>query len=58
VGAGLPEVLAVVHPGNTASQAVCRRLGMEHRGLSERYYGTALEVFAALPDGHAVPQPT
>lgn len=58
LGAGLPEVLAVVHPGNTASQAVCRRLGMEHRGLSERYYGTALEVFAALPVGRGVPQPT
>ena len=43
--AGLPEVLAVVSPDNGPSQAVCRRLGMEHLGRSEQYYGTPLEVF-------------
>jgi hypothetical protein len=31
---------------------------MEHRGRSERYYGTALEVFATLPDGLAGPWTT
>src|SRR3954451_10449321 len=30
--AGLPEVYAVVRPGNDASIAVCRRLGMEPLG--------------------------
>jgi len=43
--AGLDEVLAVVNPHNGRSQAVCRRLGMEHLGLSEQYYGIPLEVF-------------
>ena len=51
LAAGLPEVLAVVRPDNAASQAVCRRLGMQARGLSERYYGTALEVFSSAPNG-------
>jgi RimJ/RimL family protein N-acetyltransferase len=37
--------LAVVNPDNDRSQAVCRRLGMEHLGLSEQYYGIPLEVF-------------
>ena len=45
LGAGLPEVLAVVSPDNERSQAVCRRLGMDHLGLSEQYYGIPLEVF-------------
>ena len=44
-GRGLSEVLAVVRPGNTASTAVCRRLGMEPLGLTSRYYGTELELF-------------
>jgi RimJ/RimL family protein N-acetyltransferase len=57
MAAGLPEVLAVVRPDNAASQAVCRRLGMQARGLSERYYGTALEVFSAAPDGEAARSP-
>lgn len=42
---GLEEVLAVVRPGNTASTAVCRRLGMEPQGLTSRYYGLELELF-------------
>ena len=59
LAAGLSEVLAVVRPDNTASQAVCRRLGMEQRGLSQRYYGTTLEVFGAAADSPAVsPRPT
>ncbi len=57
LAAGLPEVLAVVRPDNAASQAVCRRLGMQPRGLSERYYGTALEVFSTVPDGAAARRP-
>jgi RimJ/RimL family protein N-acetyltransferase len=42
---GLEEVLAVVRPGNTASIAVCGRLGMEPQGRTSRYYGTELELF-------------
>jgi len=42
---GLEEALAVVRPGNTASAAVCRRLGMEPQGLTSRYYGLELELF-------------
>ena len=45
LAAGLPEVLAVVNPDNARSQAVCRRLGMEHVGRSGQYYGIPLEVF-------------
>jgi len=43
---GLSEVLAVVYPANAASLAVCRRLGMIHRGQTSRYYGVTLELFS------------
>ncbi len=36
--AGLAEINAVTHLGNDRSQAVCRRIGMEHRGVVERWY--------------------
>jgi RimJ/RimL family protein N-acetyltransferase len=42
---GLEEVFAVVRPDNAASIAVCRRLGMEELGRTDRYYGTELELF-------------
>lgn len=42
---GLTRVVAVVHPENTASTAVCRRLGMRHLGPSTRYMDATLEVF-------------
>ena len=42
---GLDEAIAVVRPGNSASTAVCTRLGMEPQGLTDRYYGTELELF-------------
>lgn len=42
---GLREVYAVVYPENAASQAVCRRLGMEHLGLTDRYYDVTCELF-------------
>ncbi len=42
---GVPEVFAVTRPDNTASRAVCRRLGMEHLGPSTRWYGVPLEVY-------------
>lgn len=36
--AGLPEILAVSHTDNHASQAVMRRIGMTDRGIVERWY--------------------
>lgn len=44
-GAGLPEVYAVVRPGNEASLAVCRRLGMVPVGRFRRWYDVELETF-------------
>jgi RimJ/RimL family protein N-acetyltransferase len=42
---GLPEVYAVVRPGNHASLAVCRRLGMTPLGRLRRWYDVELEAF-------------
>ncbi|MGH3506280.1 MAG: GNAT family N-acetyltransferase, partial [Nocardioidaceae bacterium] len=42
---GLPEVLAVVLPGNGPSLAVCRRLGMTEEGVTDRYYGQLMHLF-------------
>jgi RimJ/RimL family protein N-acetyltransferase len=46
--AGLPEVYAVVRPGNTASLAVCRRLGMTPLGRLRRWYDVDLEAFRLM----------
>jgi RimJ/RimL family protein N-acetyltransferase len=46
--AGLPEVYAVVRPGNEASLAVCRRLGMAPLGLMRRWYDVELEAFRLM----------
>jgi RimJ/RimL family protein N-acetyltransferase len=43
----LPEVLAVVYRENEASLRVCERLGMEHLGETDRYYGVTVELFRA-----------
>jgi RimJ/RimL family protein N-acetyltransferase len=43
--AGLPEVYAVVRPGNERSLAVCRRLGMDPLGRMTRWYDVELEAF-------------
>lgn len=43
--AGVPEVFAVVRPGNVASSAVARRIGMRHLGRTDRYYGIETELF-------------
>ncbi|WP_324277737.1 GNAT family N-acetyltransferase [Blastococcus brunescens] len=43
--AGVPEVYAVVRPGNQASVAVCARLDMEHIGRFRRWYDVELETF-------------
>ncbi len=43
--AGLEQVVAVTNPANEASQSVCRRIGMEHRGQTENYYNATCEFF-------------
>ncbi|MGY1717069.1 GNAT family N-acetyltransferase [Geodermatophilus sp. SYSU D01106] len=47
-GAGLPEVYAVVRPGNEPSLAVCRRLGMAPLGRMRRWYDVELEAFRLM----------
>ncbi|MFC8732321.1 GNAT family N-acetyltransferase [Luteimicrobium sp. NPDC057192] len=42
---GLDRVVAVTHPDNVASQAVCRRLGMTALGLSDAYYNATCALF-------------
>jgi RimJ/RimL family protein N-acetyltransferase len=46
--AGLPEVYAVVRPGNEASMAVCHRLGMAPLGRIRRWYDVELEAFRLM----------
>lgn len=43
--AGLGEIYAVVRPDNAPSIAVCRRLGMEALGVTDRWYDSSLEAF-------------
>ena len=46
--AGLPEVYAVVRPGNAASAAVCARLGMAPLGRLRRWYDVELDAFRLM----------
>ena len=46
--AGVPEVYAVVRPGNAPSMAVCRRLGMTALGRLCRWYDVELEAFRLM----------
>lgn len=43
--AGLPRVLAVTSPENTASQRVCERIGLTRLGPTGAYYNTTMELF-------------
>ncbi|MCA0145554.1 GNAT family N-acetyltransferase [Blastococcus sp. LR1] len=47
-GLGLPEVYAVVRPGNDRSLAVCRRLGMVPLGRVRHWYEVELEAFRLM----------
>ncbi|WP_104523878.1 GNAT family N-acetyltransferase [Blastococcus atacamensis] len=47
-GLGLPEVYAVVRPGNERSMAVCRRLGMAPLGRMRHWYDVELEAFRLM----------
>ena len=42
---GLEEIHAVTHLGNEPSQAVCRRIGMVHQGVVERWYAKRSEHY-------------
>jgi RimJ/RimL family protein N-acetyltransferase len=46
---GLDKVVAVTAPANTASQRVCLRIGMTHRGQTDRYYNALCELYEAAP---------
>ncbi len=43
----LRRVVAVTHADNRASQRVAVRIGMEHRGTTDRFYNTSCEFFVA-----------
>ena len=43
--AGLSEVVAIVYADNEPSMRVCRRLGMEGTGRTDKWYGVELESF-------------
>ena len=45
--AGLTEIIALVDEANTASQGVCRRLGLEPTAVSEEFYHRPLMVWVA-----------
>lgn len=49
--AEIPELYAVTNPDNAASQAVCRRLGMEDIGLSTDWYDVELRAFCLKAPG-------
>ena len=42
---GQSRIIAVTHPDNHASQAVCRRIGMRHLCSTIRYMDTSCELF-------------
>ena len=46
---GLERVVAVTHPENVASQAVCTRIGMLHHGQTTAYYNATCELFIGVP---------
>ena len=43
--AGIAEILALTDPENTPSRAVCRRLGLDLVGTSDRFYGKPLMIW-------------
>ena len=43
--AGLPEILAVTHLDNEASQKVARRIGMRHEGIVEKWYEDPSQLY-------------
>ena len=54
---GQRRIVAVTHPDNRASQAVCRRLGMRHLGTTTRYMDTSCELFELTAAGGNTQRP-
>ncbi|WP_272912524.1 GNAT family N-acetyltransferase [Arthrobacter sp. FW306-06-A] len=48
---GLPRVVAVTNPANAASQRVCTRIGLSHRGQTDMYYNAVCELFEGMNPG-------
>jgi len=48
---GQCRIIAVTHPDNHASQAVCRRIGMRHLAATTRCRDTSCELFELTQDG-------
>ena len=46
---GLNKVVAVTSPKNYASQRVCMRIGLTHRGPTTKYYNETCELFVGIP---------
>ena len=53
--AGIDEVVALIVPGNERSVHVAERLGMQHLGLTDRYYGIKAHLYHAARHRAAVP---
>ena len=45
---GLPRVVAVTNPANAASQRVCTRIGLSHRGQTDKYYNALCELYEGV----------
>lgn len=52
---GLGEIFAVTHTTNLASQAVCRRLGLDDLGVRERWYEGESRIYRARKVTHGTP---
>lgn len=46
---GQRRIIAVTHPDNAASRALCRRVGMRHLGQTTRCMDTDCELFEIKP---------
>lgn len=52
---GLDQVIAVTSAENTASQSVCRHIGMKHQGTTNDYYNATCELFVVAPSRSTCP---
>jgi ribosomal-protein-alanine N-acetyltransferase len=43
---GLARILALAFPDNRASQRVMQKIGMQHRGMTDRYHNAQLVLYA------------
>lgn len=58
LAAGLARIHAVTHLTNHRSQSVCRKLGMRHLGVTERWYESPSEHFVRTAGDPAPPAGT